>query len=335
MSALAVYCMLANMEQGPLQCSVKACHSCRPYYRDRVWISFQAVINADFPPISREDIDVLPTKSAQVLQTIGNVKHIIQTLSSESAGISLPTFTSLVTSTDAPPTASTTTSTSSDLTFKTTQTDLDVIQGQHYPRRNFYKQGHRSAGDIARTLSRRRSTLIRPGLRSALQGIFHPSRASSSAGSNITLPVSRTETARSSSEVEDVEGSSAPRKVQGENQRLELQTGSLAFEDMLANGNKHTFSSPDSDVDCQDDELQDSNTSSFDSLFYSDASDGSEVEVEVGAALKEGAVERHTPDVSRVGVSALKGATIVHDMEMSDDADDEADIGLQSIMAHV
>lgn len=104
---------------------------------------------------------------------------------------------------------------------------------------------------------------------------------------------------------------------------------------MFTNNNKQSSSSPDSDVDCQDDELQDSNTSSFDSLFYSDASDGSEVDVEGGAALTGGAGERHTPDVSRVGVSALKGATIVHDLEMSDDADDEADIGLQSIMAQV
>ncbi|KAH7384384.1 hypothetical protein DE146DRAFT_681396 [Phaeosphaeria sp. MPI-PUGE-AT-0046c] len=219
-------------------------------------------------------------------------------------------------------------------------TDIDVIYAQRHPRKHFYKQGHRSSGDIARALSRRRSTFLRPGLRSALQGIFRPRRASSSAGSDISLPVvPRTGTARNSSEVEDVEDCPALRKVQRDQELGELQAGApgTGSEDIVSRGNYHDSSSQDSGFGCQDNGVQDTSTSSFNSSTYSDASDGSEVDVEVGTALSGEAVEMHDRGDLGLGISPLKGAAVVQDVEMDEDedADDEADIGLQSIMTQV
>ncbi|KAF1921318.1 hypothetical protein BDU57DRAFT_439305 [Ampelomyces quisqualis] len=319
-------------------CVLKACHTCRPYYRDRVYISFQSVLEADFAPVTRDDVKVLPTKSAQIMRSIGNVTTFLPPFTtSNTSPRSLPTSTSLAASTEAPPTASTATTTSSGLTFKTTQTDLDAISAQRHPRRRFYKIGHRNSGDIARDLSRQPTLLTRHGLRSAIHGIFRPTRDPSSSGSNITLPVPRTGTVRNSSDGQDVGDFDLPalRKVRREKERMEVKKGTyvVGYEDVQATPSTCPRQPPGAWTSSSANDT----SSTEDSMYsvYSFAGQGSEVAVEGGVALTEEAVETHTPDILAPDVSpALKHAVVVRDAEMNS-SDDEDDGGLHSIMAQV
>jgi hypothetical protein len=319
--------------QVPSGCTFKACHTCRPYYRDRTYISFQAVLNADFPPMTRGHMDILPTKSAQIMKTIGNLAHSFPSFSS-----SLPTSTSRAPSIDAPPTAATSTSSASDLTFKTTQTDLDVISAQRRPRRRFYKIGHRNSGDIARDLSRQPTLRTRHGLRTALQGIFRSNRDSSSSGSNITLPVPRTGTVRNSSESQDVGDFDLPalRKVRREKERIEWKEGTymVGDEDVLMHQSDVSASATGRAYD-EHAAHEASSSDESDISTHSYASEGSEVVVHGGVALTEDAVQTHTPDILTIEFPALKHGAVVYDMEMNEDNDADADIGLQSIMTQV
>ncbi|KAH3979326.1 hypothetical protein HBI82_103960 [Parastagonospora nodorum] len=315
-------------------CAIRACHTCRPYYRDRVHISFQSVLAADFTPMTREDADCLPTKSAKIMATIGNTRRSLHSFStSDTAPLSLPTATSLGESTDAPPTASTSTSTASGLTFKTTQTDLDEISAQRHPRRRFYMMGHRNSKDIARDLSRQSYRLSRQGLKSALQGIFRPNRDSSSEGSNITLPVPHTGTVRNSSEAHDIGDFDLPalRKVRKEKERIDVMAGT----DILTYENAPMISPIGASNNVRNEHSSNEMTTSDNVTMYSCVSRGSEVEVEGGVALTEEAVETHTPDILAIDVSHIKNAMMIHDLEMDDDEDFAADIGLQSIMTQV
>jgi hypothetical protein len=316
--------------QAPLGCTFKACHTCRPYYRDRTYISFQAVLNAEFTPMTRGQIDILPTKSAQTMKTIGNLTQSFPSFSS-----SLPTSTSRAPSIDAPPTAATSTSSASDLTFKTTQTDLDVISAQRRPHRRFYKMGHRNLGDIARDLSRQSTMLTRHGLRIALQSIFRSNRDSSSSRSNITLPVPRTGTVRNSSKAQHVGDFDLPalRKVRKEKERIERKKGTymIGHEDVPTHQGEvnasATGSAHNEHIAHEASSFEESNVS-----MHLCASEGSEVMVDGGVALTEEAVRTHTPDILAVDFPALKHAAVVHDVEMGEDDDVDADIGLQSIM---
>ncbi|KAK1913123.1 hypothetical protein P3342_005059 [Pyrenophora teres f. teres] len=180
-----------------LGCIFRACHTCRPYYRDRLYISFEGVVNAEFPPMTRDDIQRLPTKSAKIMSTIGTKTYTLpSSMTLDTMPSTIPTLTSFATSADAPYPPPSTASTSSSLTFKTTQTDIEEISAQRRPRRRFYKMGRRSSADIARDLSRTTALFTPQGLKTAVQGIFRPGRESSSEGSNITLPLARTGTVR-------------------------------------------------------------------------------------------------------------------------------------------
>jgi hypothetical protein len=316
--------------KSPPICRLRACHNCRPYYRDRMYISFQSVFDGDFPPMTRHDAQNLPTKSAQVMKTIGTTAPSIHSLSnSDTSPISPLTSTSWAASTDAPPTASTT-STSSNFTFKTTQTDLDDISTQRHPRRRFYKMGHRSSGNIARDLSEQSTRLTRQGLKSAFQGIFRSSRASSSAGSHITLPLPRTGMVRDSNTSRDVGDFDLPslRKVRREQERNEAKhrVHLGGYESVHADpAVQGAVTFPPSAADIKRGSVAAGTDHSM---------DGSEVAVDGGVALTEEAVETHTPDILAIDIPALKNAATVHDVEMDDD-EFGADIGLQSIMAQV
>jgi hypothetical protein len=334
--SISMLSLQLNPIQSPPACALKACHACRPYYRDRVYISLESVLTGDFPPLTPEDMQKLPVKSAQIMRTIG-LTHQASSSSSihDSTPPSLPTSTSLTTSTDAPPTTSTTTSVSSDTTFQTTQTDLDEISAQRRPRHRFYKMGRRTSTDIARDLSLQNSRLTRQGLKTAFQGIFRPSRESSSTGSNITLPLPRTGTVREPKEVGEFD-LPALRKVRKEKEKNDVKNGTYrgGFEDVHVAGKTlfggHAFTTSAGLA-------TDSSESDF--SVYSCASEGSEVEVDGGVALTEEAVETHTPNVLAVDVSSPKDGAVVQgfekDDENDDDDDDEVDVGLQSIMTQL
>lgn len=267
------------------------------------------------------------------MKSIGNTVSPFATPSDDATPISLPTANSLATSmeTNAPPTASTSTSSSSDLTFKTTQTDLDDISAQRRPRRRFYKMGHRTSGDIARDLNRQSNRLSRSGLKTAVQNIFRPGRESSSEGSNITLPLPRTGTVRNASNSNDVGEFDLPalRKVRKEKERSDVKhgTGVVGFEGVQAG----VYSLPKK----HHGSLEASSATSSD-VSYTSASEGSEVEVDGGVALTEEAVEMHTPDILAIDINAGKLAQMIPGADLTDEDDDEdTGAGAQSIMAQV
>jgi hypothetical protein len=283
--------------------------------------------------MSREDADCLPTKSAQIMKSIGDKRCSFPSFSTiDSVPTSLPTSTSFGTSTDAPPTASTTTSTASDLTFKTTQTDLDAISAQRRPRRRFYKMGHGTSGDIARDPPSQPNHLSRQGLRSALQGIFRPNRDSSSSGSNITLPVARADTVRDSSEAQDVGDFDLPalRKVMKQKERTDVKNEAHedGYENVLSQSSATSTAQALMKI-ASGDAHPETNSSDL-STMYSCSSEGSEVEVEAGLARTGEVIQTHTADIMRV--DSEKNAVFIRDMEMEMD---EGDIGLQSIMTPV
>jgi hypothetical protein len=320
----------------PPVCAFRACHTCRPYYRDRVYISFAAVVSADFPPMSEGDIQHLPTKPAYIMRSIGASKNkkLTQVIHEEPPFTTQTTIT-FAASTDAPHTALTA-SDSSERTFKTTQTDIEELHALRRPRRRFYNMGHRSSGEIARDLSNMPPPLTRQRLKTAIQSIFRPGRDSSSSGSMITLPVPRTGTVRDSSIAQPVGefDIGALRRVRRQKERNELRNGTYigGFEDVVATvpalaKEDTTQSSHGSDGEC-------SRSSESDLSAYSCVSEGSEVEVKGGVALTEEAVESHTPDILTVKVPASASAIFAQTKMMDNDCS-EVDVGLQSIMAQV
>ncbi|KAF1837728.1 hypothetical protein BDW02DRAFT_586384 [Decorospora gaudefroyi] len=311
----------------PPGCSYKVCHTCRPYYRDRLYISFEAVLAGGFPPMKRDDMEQLPTKSVQIMRTIGlKAQPLPSSMTLDTSPSTLPTSNSFATCTSAPHTAS---SHSSELTFKTTQTDMDEISAQRRPRRRFYKMGRRSSGDIARDLSRVPSLLTPQGLKSAVQGIFRPGRESSSEGSNITLPLPRTGTARSVSDTQPVRDFDigALRRVRQQKERNEFKNGTCmaGFENVRS-------SAPSSEGGASS-----SDESSEFSVYSFATQDGREIEIS-GVELTEEAAETRTPDIvaiELVGVQNLNGGVVGPDDQVGAQDATEADIGLQSIMAQV
>lgn len=306
--------------QTPLGCTFRACHTCRPYYRDRVFISIQAVLAFNFTPMTRDHSQYLPTKSSQIMQNIGARVQ------------SLPVS---LTSTDASHTASTASTDGSDATFKTTQTDIDIVSAQRRPRRRFYRMGRRTSGEIARDLSRLPTFLTASGLKSAVQGIFRPGRESSSSGSNITLPLARTGTVRdlNASQSRREFDLGALRLVRREQEKQELRHGTYTggFEGVEV-APQHADTAPSFlDAGCGAEE-----SCSSDSNFsvYSSVSQGSEVEVEGGVALTEEAVETHVPDILAIDVCQPKRRSVLYTEEVEDDGK-EVNTGLQSIIAQV
>jgi len=204
--------------------------------------------------------------------------------------------------------------------------------------------GHRTSGDIARDLDRQSKRLS--GLKTAVQNIFRPGRESSSEGSNITLPLPRTGTVRNSNDIDEVGEFDLPalRKVRKEKERNDVKHGTFVagFEGVQADPVPAHQPSPGSLAavfniqHLQNGSHETSDSRSSEPSAYTSASEGSEVEVDGGVALTEEAVETHTPDILAVPTSGEKNATVVQDVEMTDDEDGaEADIGLQSIMAQV
>ena len=195
------------------------------------------------------------------------------------------------------------------------------------PRRRFYNLGHRSSQDIARDLTNLPNLLTKQGLKSAIQGIFRPSRESSSSGSNITLPLPRTGTAR------DLHDSDAHRefdvgtlrRVRRQKEMNDLRNGTYVggFEGL---GSALRPKTPQETAEVNGAPADDEDDGETDSNFtvYSFASEGSEVEVEGGVALTEEAVETHIPDILTADLVKMPDTKVL---------DFEEEVG--SIMAQV
>jgi hypothetical protein len=236
--------------------------------------------------MTKNEAALLPTKSAKIMRTIGLAKPPY--FSADVSPSTLLTTDSMLDSESAP-------SRSSVVTFKTTQSDVDDLDESRRHRRRFYKMGHRSSGSISRDLSHL-PLFTRRGLKSALQGFFRPSRESSSSGSNITLPLPRTNVARSADDVPAVGefDMGALRRVRRQKERNDLRNGMYTGgEENVTMGRKRGHSQ----VRSNDDDSSSSSSESSDYTVYSGTSEGSEVEVDGGVALTEEAVETHTPDI--------------------------------------
>jgi hypothetical protein len=332
-------------------CNFRACHTCRPYYRDRVFISFEAVASAEFAPISKDEAQYLPTKSANTIRYLKGAQPSPpdQTYQDDTPRTLQTSATFTCTST---PNTASTTSDSSELTFKTTQTDVDELRALRRPRRRFYNIGHKSSDEIAREISRIPSLLSRQGLKTAMQAVFrNTNRDSSSEGSIITLPVARTGTVRDDPATEPVGefDIGALRRVRRQKEKADLRRGTFVhgFDSLggMSAGRKH------GDVLSSHEERSPSRSSESEFSVYSCISDASEMEGEGedgGVALvdeERGArgMERCKVDEVDAGMNGLADSkasvcvqTTAFEMEDEDDGDeDEGDVGVQGIMAQV
>ncbi|KAH7552166.1 hypothetical protein BM1_09028 [Bipolaris maydis] len=164
--------------QEPSGCNFKACHGCRPYYLDRVYISFGAVMAGEFPPLTRADIGKLPVRPAATMRNIGMRSRPLPSSRTPNATPSTrATFNSPATSTSLRHSPSSDTTDSSAATFQTSQTDLDEIANQRRPRLNFYKIGRLPSNNPPST---RPSPLLPQGFKTTIQGMFRYNRDRSS-----------------------------------------------------------------------------------------------------------------------------------------------------------
>jgi hypothetical protein len=334
-------------------CNFRACHTCRPYYRDRVFISFEAVASAEFAPISKDEAQHLPTKSANTIRYLkGAQPSPPDQAYQEDTPRTLQTSATF-TCTSTPNTASTT-SDSSELTFKTTQTDVDELRALRRPRRRFYNIGHKSSDEIARHLSRLPSLLSRQGLKTAMQAVFlRPNRDDSSDGSLITLPVVRTGTVRDDPATEPVGefDIGALRRVRRQKEKADLRRGTFVhgFESLgeMPAAHKH------GDGLSSNEDRSPSRSSESEFSVYSCVSDASGIEIDGedgGVALEEGEIgarglERCKVDGGDAGMNGVEDgkarscvkttAFEIEDEDEDEDEGDEGDGGLQGMMVQV
>ncbi|KAL5374688.1 hypothetical protein PMIN06_007520 [Paraphaeosphaeria minitans] len=273
-------------------CQIVACHACRPYFRDRISMSFDAVFKDEVLPIQPAEANLLPVKSAQTIRNIScrPIPAPLRITVEEN----MPS--TLLVSSGFRDESPSTPSQSSMYTYKTTQSEIDTVNITRRHRRRFFKMGHRSSGELSRDLSRQLPLFFRQGLKDTFKGIFRATaRDSSSSGSNITLPMPHTAAARDTADVAAMGefDMSALRRVKRQKDCLDLRqdhkNGARASEQDNQNCVlRRQFSS-------RTDGESDSSGSMI--SVYSCVSEGSEVEVEGGLALTEEAVEIHMPDI--------------------------------------
>ncbi|KAF2199220.1 hypothetical protein GQ43DRAFT_450428 [Delitschia confertaspora ATCC 74209] len=319
---------LTNLPPAP--CTFQACHTCRPYFKDRIFISFDAVLANEFIPLTKEEALYLPTSDANVLKNIG-LRFPLAPAENYSAGI-IPNSTDE----DAH-------SFNSSGTLQSTQSSTDTVTHRRLGRRRFYRLGARSSCSIRRSFDREIGQGWRRNLKNAFKEIFRPKASAkagvgygghergriggdeSSEGSNITLPLPRTGTVRdlgdkpSDFDLGSLKRvSSTRRKIileeneeDGRERRLGKGTdrvdGVVPIQDSgdrnvnglgitTANASSGTVAHTLQAHIPRVGESSSSNSSVY--SFYSNVSEaGSEIEVDGGVALTEEAVETHTPDI--------------------------------------
>ena len=249
-------------------------------------MSFEAVFNDEIRPIESDEADYLSIKSARVMQGIGLRPMTIQSSpkvdeASPSTVLSTSGFSNE--SSPAP-------SQSSMFTYQTTQSEIDSLGKTRRHRRRFYKIGRRSSDEISREMFNQLSVFSRHGLKEVFKGIFRTSdRDSSSSGSNITLPMPYTATARDADDVAPVGefDIGALHRVRRHKERYDLRHASE--HGSRSTGCEHENASLNQQCSTAD---TDGDSESSGSIISVDSytSEGSEVEVEGGVALTEEAV---------------------------------------------
>lgn len=255
-------------------------------------MSFEAVFDDEIRPFHPAEAGFLPVKPSSIWRDITpfptraalsiNMDVVTpSTLLAVSAGFSDDSF-------DSP-------SQSSMLTYKTTQSEIDTLELTRRHRRRFYKMGHRTSDEIQRDLAYQLPLFTRQGLKEAFKGVFRTARESSSSGSNITLPMPCTASARDSDDVSTMGefDMSALHRVKRQKERYDLrhvsEHGTCSDSYELPFGVAHQ---PNPSADGGDSDSSGSILS-----VYSCLSEGSEIEVAGGVALTEEAVETQRPDI--------------------------------------
>jgi hypothetical protein len=251
-------------------CTFKACHTCRPYYKDRIYTSFGAVFAGEIAPLTAQDAAALPIGNANVLRNIGlrqpPRKHL---LTDESAEV-LP-------------------GSASQFTIQTTQSERDDLSRIKQSVRNFYKLGSRSLTELLNEFQMAR---LRKSLKNAFHNVFRTGRESSSEGSNITLPLPGTGKHRKLDQNVGEFDLGLLKRIRSFRRRiLEVARNDSMPIVEVVEGNEEDYV-----AETNGDSL-DSSEDSSDYSAYSGLSEGSEVEVDGGVALTEEAVEMHTPDI--------------------------------------
>ena len=261
---------LKHKTQPAPPCTFKACHTCRPYYKDRIYTSFGAVFAGEIAPLTAQDAAALPIGNANVLRNIGlrqpPRKHLLTDESAEVLSGSASQFT-----------------------IQTTQSERDDLSRIRQSVRNFYKLGSRSLTEL---LNEFQMAGLRKSLKNAFHKLFRTGRESSSEGSNITLPLPGTGKHRKIDQNVGEFDLGLLKRIRSVRRRtLEVARNDSMPIVEVVEGNEEDYV-----AETNGDSL-DSSEDSSDCSAYSGLSEGSEVEVDGGVALTEEAVEMHTPDI--------------------------------------
>ena len=255
-------------------CTFKACHTCRPYYKDRIYTSFGAVFAGEIMPLTAQDAAALPIGNANVLRNIGlrqpPRKHLLTDESAEVLSGSASQFT-----------------------IQTTQSERDDLSRIRQSVRNFYKLGSRSLTEL---LNEFQMAGLRKSLKNAFHNVFRTGRESSSEGSNITLPLPGTGKHRKLDQHVGEFDLGLLKRVRSVRRTLEVARNNSMPVVEVMEGNEQDYMAETNVAETNGDSL-DSSEDSSDYSAYSGLSEGNEVEVDGGVALTEEAVEMHTPDI--------------------------------------
>lgn len=267
---LAKELRLKHKTQFAPPCTFKACHTCRPYYKDRIHISFGAVFAGETAPLTAQDAAVLPIGNVNVLRNIG---------------LRQPPRRHLLT--DGP--ADVLSGSASQFTIQTTQSERDDLSRIRQSARNFYKLGSRSLAELRNEFQ---MAGLQKSLKNAFHNVFRTGRESSSEGSNITLPLPGTGKHRKLDQNAGEFDLGLLKRIRSVRRRaLEVARNDSMPIVEVVEGNEEDYV-----AETNGDSL-DSSEDSSDYSAYSGSSEGSEVEVDGGVALTEEAVEMHTPDI--------------------------------------
>ena len=265
---------LKHKTQFTPPCTFKACHTCRPYYKDRICISFGAVLAGETAPLTAQDAAALPIGNVNVLRNIGlrqpPRKHLPMDESAEVLSGSASQFT-----------------------IQTTQSERNDLSRIRQSARNFYKFGSRSFTELRNEFQ---MTGLRKSLKNAFHNVFRTGRESSSESSNITLPLPGTGKHRKLDQHVGEFDLGLLKRVRSVRRTLEVARNNSMPVVEVVEGNEQDYVAETNVAETNGDSL-DSSEDSSDYSAYSGLSEGSEVEVDGGVALTEEAVEMHTPDI--------------------------------------
>ncbi|EON69579.1 hypothetical protein W97_08839 [Coniosporium apollinis CBS 100218] len=159
-----------RLRQESKTCTFLCCHSCRPYYRDRIYTSVNSVFAEGVEPLQPSDTAELRVLDATVLRSIGiPTPYELRPVESSLDLASM----------------------ASQSTWATHQSDVEFKEHARKSARRFYSLRTSSSADPP-DAERPTPPGLRRTVKQAFQSfnVFKGSRESSSAGSNLTLPPS-------------------------------------------------------------------------------------------------------------------------------------------------